>query len=77
MNNSKLTSLLSKLEALSNEASEIQSEYSVESLNDELSRNLKGGVRTSNGTCTGGSNSSCANTSCSGSSNGSCSNYSC
>jgi hypothetical protein len=73
----KLSSLLSKLEELSAEASELQNEYSVESLNDELSRNLKGGRVTSNGSCGNSNNSSCSNGNCSGSSNTSCHNTSC
>nr|MBB6139310.1 hypothetical protein [Mucilaginibacter sp. X5P1] len=77
MNNSKLSSLLSKLEELSSEASELKNEFSVESLNDELSRNLKGGKLSTNGSCAGGSNQSCSNGTCSGSTNSTCHNVSC
>jgi hypothetical protein len=75
MKNSKLSSLLNKLEELSNAASNDQ--FSVMSLTNDLSRTLIGGKYSSlNGTCTG-SNASCGNGTCTGTVNTSCSNHSC
>lgn len=75
MKNSKLSALLIKLEEISTNNAQIPNGLSAVSLNDDLSRNLKGG-KTSNGTCSG-SNMSCSNGSCGGSANSTCSNYSC
>jgi hypothetical protein len=77
MKDSKLSMLLGKIEDLSQEATGMQNEYSVETINEDVSRNLKGGgYDNSNGSCTG-INSSCANGSCVGSTNTGCSNATC
>nr|MBB6139315.1 hypothetical protein [Mucilaginibacter sp. X5P1] len=78
MKNSKLLSLLSKLEELSIASFVTHNDFFMESLNDELSRNLKGGVRkATNNTCISGTNISCTNSFCQGSSNVSCQNLAC
>jgi len=77
MKNSKLSNLLSKIQELSTEASDFN-DFSIETINDELSRNLKGGVyENSNGSCDNSNNTSCSNGSCAGSTNKGCANGSC
>lgn len=79
MKNSKLSTLLGKLQDLTSDVSNLGNDYNIETLNDDLSRNLKGGVAyaNSNGSCGGSTNTSCSNANCSGSHNTSCANGTC
>ncbi|WP_183575585.1 hypothetical protein HDF18_16910 [Mucilaginibacter sp. X5P1] len=76
MEKSKLITLLSRLEELSVEGLTTKNDFFIESLNDELSRNLKGGMNKPavNNNCSGSTNVSCINNNCHGTYNVVCQN---
>jgi hypothetical protein len=73
MENTKLLTLLAKIADLCKISKELQGEYTMEDLNENVSRNLSVGVHdVQNGACEGSKNSTCKNDSCQGSSNDIC-----
>lgn len=75
MKNSKLVQLLNKVESLSNETPELQFHFYAEPLTEDLSKNLKGGMRViTNNNCNGSVNVSCINNACTNTSNYVCTN---
>nr|MBB6139314.1 hypothetical protein [Mucilaginibacter sp. X5P1] len=66
MKESKLSSLLSKLDQLLAPSSGSQNTFFIESLNEKLSRNLKGGSLIRNSVCSGKGDAACINSQCPG-----------
>lgn len=73
MENTKLLALLAKIVDLCKISKELEGEYSMEDLNENVSRNFSVGIHDiQNGACESSKNSSCKNNSCEGSSNDIC-----